>query len=86
MNKAKQESISGNLSGDGMQNGGVLVINKGGDKVLLDFRQENPGDHVPLADVLKALNIEGEPPKSNDGASSGKPTVECNDDVCTIKK
>ncbi len=30
----------------------------GGDKVLLDFRQESPGDHVALADVLKALGID----------------------------
>ncbi|XP_070555587.1 prostamide/prostaglandin F synthase-like [Ptychodera flava] len=86
ISKAKQDKIDGNLSGDGMQNGGVLVVSKGGDKVLLDFRQVNPGDHVPLEDVLKALGIEGQPSSLPEGASSGKPQVECNDDVCTIKK
>ena len=47
------------MSGDGLQNGGTLVIEKGG-KVLLDYRQENPADHVAPGDILKALNISTE--------------------------
>lgn len=29
----------------------------GGEKVLLHFIQDSPGDHVPLEDITKALGI-----------------------------
>jgi len=45
------------LKGDGLQNGGTLVITAGGKEVLVDFRQDNPADHVELSDILKALKI-----------------------------
>lgn len=56
--KAKEENVGGNFAGDGFQNGGSLVIEKGG-KAVLTFRQEGPGDHVDPNDVLKALGLEG---------------------------
>lgn len=56
MSEAKSKGINGNLKGDGMQTGGTLVIGAGG-KVLLNYSQEVPGDHVNLEDVLKTLNI-----------------------------
>ncbi len=34
-----------------------MVITKGGAQVLLDYRQDNPADHVDLADILRVLNI-----------------------------
>lgn len=30
---------------------------KGGEKVLLHFIQDSPGDYVPLGDISKALGI-----------------------------
>ena len=48
--------MGGDMKGDGYQNGGTLIVDKGG-KLLLQYIQENPADHVPLPDVLKALNI-----------------------------
>lgn len=56
LSEAKSKGISGNLKGDGMQTGGTLVIAAGG-KVLLNYSQEVPGDHVNPEDILKALNI-----------------------------
>jgi len=34
-----------------------LVVSKGGDKVLLDFKEESPGHHVENKVILDALNI-----------------------------
>lgn len=55
---AKKAGISGDMKGDGFQNGGTIIVQSDG-KVLLNYVQENPADHVALEDVLKALNIEG---------------------------
>ena len=51
--------LGGDMKGDGYQNGGTFVMDKGG-KVLLKYIQENPADHVEPSDVLKALNISAE--------------------------
>jgi len=57
MAKNRQENLPSDLKGDGLQTGGTLVVSKGGDKVLLDFRQDNPADHVANSEILKALGI-----------------------------
>ena len=44
--------IYGNNEGDGFQNGGVLVVAKGG-RILLNHVEEEPGDHVPNVIILK---------------------------------
>ncbi|XP_046547532.1 prostamide/prostaglandin F synthase-like, partial [Haliotis rubra] len=99
MSQAKTEKIEGNFKGDGMQNGGTVVVAKGG-KVLLNFKQENPADHVDPNEVLKALGIEGtvdvEKMVSTDGEgtqvtadggeASGGTEVTCKDDVCEMPK
>lgn len=51
--------VEGDLKGDGFQNGGALVIDKKG-KILLEFKQDDPAEHVEANDVLKALNIASE--------------------------
>ncbi|XP_054772120.1 prostamide/prostaglandin F synthase-like [Lytechinus pictus] len=56
ISKAKSQGISGNMSGDTLQMGGTLVIDKGG-KVLLEFKQETPTDSVPLDRILRVLGI-----------------------------
>lgn len=40
-----------------MQNGGLLVVAAGGEKVLLTFKQKSPGDHVENEVILNALGI-----------------------------
>ncbi|KAL7407850.1 hypothetical protein ABVT39_014670 [Epinephelus coioides] len=59
--KATVAGISGNFSG--------------GEKVLVHFIQDSPGDHLPLEDISKALGI-------STTAEAGQQPV-CNDDVCT---
>ncbi|OBS72510.1 hypothetical protein A6R68_12907 [Neotoma lepida] len=71
--KAKAVGIQGNLSGDLLQSGGLLVhmgvrdkqldclpVATGGDKVLLHFIQKSPGDYVPQENILQALGISTE--------------------------
>lgn len=40
------------MKGDGYQNGGLLVVEKGG-KLLYSYMQENPADHANNDDILK---------------------------------
>lgn len=72
--KAKAVGIQGNLSGDLLQSGGLLVVSKGGDKVLLHFIQKSPGDYVPQENILQALGISAE-------VCSSKPP-QCDEEVC----
>ncbi|KAK0134488.1 Prostamide/prostaglandin F synthase [Merluccius polli] len=55
--KASAQGIQGNFSGDLLQSGGMLIVAKGGEKVLLHFVQDSPGDFVPLEDISKALGV-----------------------------
>lgn len=73
--KAKADGIQGNFSGDLLQSGGMLIVAKGGEKVLLHFIQESPGDYVPLEDISKAVGVSAK-------VKAGERPV-CNDDVCT---
>ncbi|XP_059185078.1 prostamide/prostaglandin F synthase [Centropristis striata] len=73
--KASAGGIQGNFSGDLLQSGGLLIVAKGGEKVLMHFIQDSPGDHASLEDVSKTLGI-------SVTATAGERPV-CNDDVCT---
>ncbi|KAG5836071.1 prostamide/prostaglandin F synthase [Anguilla rostrata] len=73
--KANAEGIQGNFNGDLLQSGGMVIIAKGGEKVLLHFAQDSPGDYVPLENIVKALGI-------TTSAQQGE-RPQCNDDVCT---
>ncbi|XP_068098495.1 prostamide/prostaglandin F synthase [Hyperolius riggenbachi] len=73
--KANADGVQGNLSGDLMQSGGMLIVSKGGEKVILHFVQESPGDYVPLDTLATTLGI------TADVTPSQQP--QCNDDVCT---
>ncbi|XP_049631353.1 prostamide/prostaglandin F synthase [Suncus etruscus] len=74
--KAKAVGIEGNLSGDLLQSGGLLVVTKGGDQVLLHFVQKSPGDYVPQEQILQALGIAVE------GGASGQGPPQCGEDSC----
>ncbi|MGH0189323.1 UNVERIFIED_CONTAM: hypothetical protein FKN15_034757 [Acipenser sinensis] len=36
----------------------MLIVAKGGEKVLLHFVQDSPGDHVPLETIIQTLGIQ----------------------------
>ncbi|KAM9298825.1 prostamide/prostaglandin F synthase [Gastrophryne carolinensis] len=73
--KANADGVQGNFKGDLLQSGGVLIVSKGGEKVILHFVQDSPGDYVPLKALLTALGI------TADVTESQRP--QCNDEVCT---
>lgn len=73
--KANAAGIQGNFSGDLLQSGGMLIVDKGGEKVLLHFIQDSPGDLVPLEEISKAVGVSAK-------VQAGQKPV-CNDDVCT---
>ncbi|KAI7795020.1 prostamide/prostaglandin F synthase [Triplophysa rosa] len=73
--KASAEGIQGNFSGDLLQSGGMLIVAKGGEKVLMHFVQNTPGDNASLEDIAKALGI------SVSVQAGERP--QCNEDVCT---
>ncbi|CAL1284630.1 unnamed protein product [Larinioides sclopetarius] len=54
---SKEAHLGGDLKGDYYQVGGALVVKKGGEKVLLNHKQESLADHVDNKEVLKCLNI-----------------------------
>lgn len=45
------------MQGDGLQNGGLLIVKKGGTEILLYHKEEYPGDHAENDVILKALGI-----------------------------
>jgi prostamide/prostaglandin F2alpha synthase len=49
--------IKGDMKGDGFQNGGALVIDKGG-KALFEYRQEDAAEQISAEQILKALKLE----------------------------
>ena len=55
LEQAKERGVGGDLKGDGFQNGGLVVVEKGG-KVLYSFVQENVADHAENEDILKVNN------------------------------
>lgn len=82
ISEAKKSNISGNMKGDGFQNGGTIIIKGGGKEILLNYVQEHPADHVPLDDVLKALGVA---PQAAE-ASAGATTVTCDAEACSMNK
>ncbi|XP_063797997.1 prostamide/prostaglandin F synthase [Pseudophryne corroboree] len=73
--KANADGVQGNFTGDLLQSGGMLIVSKGGEKVILHFIQDSPGDHVPLETIITTLGI------TADVTEGQRP--QCNDDVCT---
>ena len=43
--------------GDGLQNGGMLIVSKSGTRVLLNHHEEVPGDHVINEEILRILGL-----------------------------
>ena len=64
------KGIKGNVRGDGLLNGGMLIVTSGGEKVLLSHKQSSPGDHVSNEQILDVLGItiEAEPKKEGSGS------------------
>lgn len=68
--QANSKNIKGNLKGDGMLNGGMLIVTAGGEKVLLSFKQSSPGDHVSNEKILEVLGIKVEEEMKEESGSA----------------
>jgi prostamide/prostaglandin F2alpha synthase len=54
--KADSMGISGDMKGDGFQNGGAIVVDKNG-RQLYEYRQEDAAEHISAEEILRALKI-----------------------------
>ena len=45
------------MKGNGLQNGGMIIVRKGGCELLLHHIEEVPGSHVPNDSILSVLGI-----------------------------
>lgn len=57
--QGKAANIPWNISGDGMQNGGCLIVERGG-KVLQSYKQEGAADQLPNEKILEVLDLAAE--------------------------
>jgi prostamide/prostaglandin F2alpha synthase len=55
--KALSMKITGDVRGDGFQNGGALVVDRGGN-LLFEYVQEDATEHISTEDILKALKLD----------------------------
>ncbi|XP_003384317.1 PREDICTED: prostamide/prostaglandin F synthase-like [Amphimedon queenslandica] len=55
--EARRNKIEGNMQGDGLQNGGLIIVGKGS-KMLLFHKEEYPGEHVENDVILKTLEVD----------------------------
>jgi hypothetical protein len=84
-NEGRKNKVKHNWRGNGFLTGGTIIIEKGGQSVILSHKMEGFGDHLENSKILKALNIdEREANPENKYAITVQPTSPtCNDDVCT---
>lgn len=77
ISEARALQVPGNFAGDGLQTGGALIVDKGG-KLLYEFKQNGPGDHLPNNKILQILGLSEV--ESADGTIK---QAECDDVQCT---
>lgn len=69
--QSRSDKLPGNLKGNGLQTGGTIIVSDGGTKILMDYRQTNPADHVANSEILKALGIAEQPDVQTDNDAAG---------------
>lgn len=52
----KERGLTNDMKGDGFQNGGAMIVDKGG-KLLYEYRQEDASEQISSEEIFKALNI-----------------------------
>ena len=56
LSKGRSMGISGDMKGDAFQNGGALVVDKGG-KLLFEYIQEDAAEQISEEQILTALKL-----------------------------
>ncbi len=54
--KVKESGVGGDMRGDGFQNGGAIIVDKGG-KLLYEYRQDDASEQISADEILNALNL-----------------------------
>ncbi|CBY13386.1 unnamed protein product [Oikopleura dioica] len=75
--KAQAQGITGNMSGDKLATGGVIIVDKEGKNVLFEFKQKSAGDHCEPQRILDALKIDE---KIDEGEGAGT----CGTEACGL--
>lgn len=83
MRKSKEWAVGGDMKGDGFQNGGLLVVGPKGEKVLYEFKQENPAEHAENSAIAKALGLEITPEAGKVADGTNLTDLEC-EEVCAM--
>nr|XP_053641845.1 prostamide/prostaglandin F synthase-like [Cherax quadricarinatus] len=80
---SKEWAVGGDMKGDGFQNGGLLVVGPKGEKVLYEFKQENPAEHAENSAIAKALGLEITPEAGKVADGTNLTDLEC-EEVCAM--
>jgi len=63
--EALTKGLGGNMWGgfengvhSGSQNGGLLIVSGGGNRIIYSHKQEGPADHVPNEKIINLLSLE----------------------------
>jgi len=56
--RGRASKIKSDYKGDSLQNGGLLIVKRGGQEVLMSYKQDGPADHASNSDILKALGLD----------------------------
>ncbi|CAG7833496.1 unnamed protein product [Allacma fusca] len=60
--EGRKNNIKNNWKGNGFQAGGTLIIEKGGQRVILSSKMQGLADHLENSKILQALNIDENQP------------------------
>lgn len=76
ISKGRSMGLGGDLKGDWVQTGGLLLVEKGGN-LLRHFTQTGPSDHLSNKDILKLFDLENEY-NAETMANKKRDDLECN--------
>lgn len=54
--RVRASGVGGDMKGDGFQNGGAIIVDKGG-KLLYEYRQDDASEQISAEEIFAALNL-----------------------------
>ena len=55
--QGEANGLKNNMKGNGFLSGGTLIVKKGGQEVILCYKQQELADHLGNSEILKALGL-----------------------------
>lgn len=84
--KARTNGVPNNFKGNGFLTGGTLIVSKGGEDVILFYRQQELADHLENSKILAALGISEDVPNVEKVAVNQPPKIQECTDACSRKQ